>query len=173
MNDFRSYSELYHYGVVGMHWGVRRYQPYPSDYKGKGVERIQTKYLNAHSRMSVVNTRAMEIAKKKMKRYDKNSIEYKKFKQHYKDAEASKKYAQKEINKILSKLDKKKVDVTKKSAYGWFDTPGELLAYYTALSVGGIIPAVGVAAYNDFKNEGSLREYTKYKVRKKKSKKKK
>lgn len=26
MNDFREYSELYHYGVKGMHWGVRRYQ---------------------------------------------------------------------------------------------------------------------------------------------------
>lgn len=24
--DFREYSELYHYGVKGMHWGVRRYQ---------------------------------------------------------------------------------------------------------------------------------------------------
>lgn len=26
MNDFREYSELYHYGIKGMHWGVRRYQ---------------------------------------------------------------------------------------------------------------------------------------------------
>lgn len=26
MNDFREYSEFYHYGVKGMHWGVRRYQ---------------------------------------------------------------------------------------------------------------------------------------------------
>lgn len=26
MTDFRQYSELYHYGVKGMHWGVRRYQ---------------------------------------------------------------------------------------------------------------------------------------------------
>lgn len=28
--------ELYHHGIMGMHWGIRRYQPYPSDYKGDG-----------------------------------------------------------------------------------------------------------------------------------------
>ena len=34
MNTFS--KELFHYGVQGMHWGIRRYQPYPSNYKGDG-----------------------------------------------------------------------------------------------------------------------------------------
>lgn len=29
-------NELYHHGVKGMHWGIRRYQPYPGDYHGDG-----------------------------------------------------------------------------------------------------------------------------------------
>lgn len=29
-------EELFHYGVLGMHWGIRRYQPYPAAYNGDG-----------------------------------------------------------------------------------------------------------------------------------------
>lgn len=29
-------EEIYHYGIMGMHWGIRRFQPYPKGYKGKG-----------------------------------------------------------------------------------------------------------------------------------------
>ena len=52
--------ELYHYGIMGMHWGVRRYQPYPGDYHGDG------KYTGRTNRQV---KRTQRMAKKDAKRY--------------------------------------------------------------------------------------------------------
>lgn len=36
MNDFVKDNFLQHHGILGMKWGVRRYQPYPDSYHGDG-----------------------------------------------------------------------------------------------------------------------------------------
>lgn len=38
-------DELMHYGVRGMHWGIRRYQPYPDGKEGKFIGKKQAKKL--------------------------------------------------------------------------------------------------------------------------------
>lgn len=57
MNDFKEYSELYHHGIKGMRWGVRRYQNPDGSLTPEG----RRKYLNPDG---TLNRKGQKLLKK-------------------------------------------------------------------------------------------------------------
>ena len=107
MNDFREYSELYHYGIKGMHWGIRRYQNKDGSLTAEGRARAKLEKqqeidaIKEHYRNKIEkNQKKISNAEYKIKigkKVDKN-----KYKKQLNQAEINtyKAFAKKEIEKI-------------------------------------------------------------------------
>lgn len=72
-------TEFAHYGIPGMHWYIRRYQPYPKGYKGQGKEvgkakrTAQAERKSKSPEQSDKTTKEEKLAKKKQEILKSNS----------------------------------------------------------------------------------------------------
>ena len=78
------YNQLYHHGILGMHWGIRRYQPYPKGHKGgKEIGKAARKQARKERKGARINRRA----EKKLSKYEsKIQSQQKEANKHYQKA---------------------------------------------------------------------------------------
>lgn len=140
---------LIHHGIIGMKWGVRRYQPYPSDYDGDGV------YKGKPPRKTFKERRAERKAAKEERDYAEKrdmalkKLDYKTITKHpdwYSDEEiAAALTKSKQIKDITDNMSTAKGADFVKKANAWNTAASAARA---TASIGTVIASTALTAYN-------------------------
>ena len=93
-NSYPNSDELYHHGVIGMHWGIRRYQPYPAGHTGgkeigQAAKSGRRGYISTSPR-AALSRRSNAKVDKSFKKWEQNSKKIKDAIELGKKANASK-----------------------------------------------------------------------------------
>ena len=120
MNDFREYSELYHHGIKGQKWGVRRFQNEDGTLTPLGQKRLyelneahaQLQYYNKESKHydDLMSGKLNDEEKEYMSPAQKKLVDFASKSKLY---QGLYKFSKKQSEKLMAKNEKKMNDILK------------------------------------------------------------
>ena len=152
-------NELYHHGVKGMKWGVRRYRNYDGSYTQKGVQ-IFDQSLEQYNNAKKTRDRVKDLYKqsKKYGSTNVNGQEVNVQKSVLKEANSNLKAAKKQLNKDYNQLRKDKAGDKGKELYRSGKT---ITGNQQKLQYAGLI-AAGTAAASSWLAKNGKQDLAKY-----------